>query len=57
MRTYGMIVIAVVIGSFTGIPDLVGAPELPLPPVSGYGSQRPETRAIQDDDAINPGFL
>jgi len=52
-----MIVIAVVIGSFTGIPGLAGAAELPLPPVSGYGSQMPETRAIQDDDAINPGFL
>lgn len=51
---------AVVLVGTTGLENFSAygesAKQLPAP-VSGYGSQMPETRDIQDDDDLNPAFL
>lgn len=57
MRIYAKPLVAAIVLLSTGSSGPVEAADPPLPAVSGYGSQRPETRAIQDDDAMNPGFL
>lgn len=55
-RSFAMLAVAAATGLATG-PGNVAASQRSPAPVSGYGSQMPETREIQDDDDQNPGFL
>ena len=61
MRTFSigrpvLLLAAAAIGLVAEPESAIASQESPAP-VSGYGSQMPETRDIQDDDDQNPGFL